>query len=158
MSYDNGLVAEDYEPLLLSNKDQLDTYWPEAKPLLEKCVARATNGEYNVDDIYNLAISGQAFVFVVKSDKTIRKSVKLVLVLEVVRYPRLAAMNIMALGGTDLEVFHEKYWDCLCGWAYMNGIRVLEGLVSPAMQRVITRFGFTPTYTHMRLDLTEKIK
>jgi hypothetical protein len=158
MTDSRGLELDDYEPLLISSKDQFDTYWPEAKPLLEKCVDRATHGEYNVDDLYNLAIEGKAFVFIVKSDKTIRKSVKLVLILELVGYPRLQALNILALGGEDLEALHEKYWDSLCGWAYMNGIRVLEGMVSPAMKRVITRFGFKPVYTHMRLDLTEKLK
>ena len=155
---DRGLELSDYEPLLLSNKEQVDTYWSEVKPLLDKCISRATHGEYNTQDVYDLALQGKVFVFIVKSDKTIKKSVKLVIVLELAVYPRMTAMNIMALGGSDLEALHEKYWDSLCGWAYMNGVRVLEGLVSPAMQRVISKFGFKPVYTHMRLDLTEIIK
>jgi hypothetical protein len=153
-----GLELSDYEPLLLSSKEQADEYWSEIKPLLDRCIDRATHGEFNTQDVYNLLLEGKVFIFIVKSDKTIRKSVKLVLVLELAVYPRLTAMNIMALGGTDLEALHEKYWDSLCGWAYMNGVRVIEGMVSPAMKRVISRYGFKPVYTHMRLDLTEKIK
>lgn len=155
MPDERGLELEDYEPLLVSSKDQMDTYWSEMKPLLERCITRATHGEFNADDIYTQAIEGRAFVFIVKSDKPIRKSVKLVLVLELSGYPRLSALNILALGGQDLDALHELYWDKLCGWAYMNGIRVLEGSVSPAMQRVIARYGFKPVYTHMRLELTE---
>jgi hypothetical protein len=64
-------------------------------------------------------------------------------------------MNILVLSGTELEALYEKFWVKLCGWMYMNGIRTVEGWVTPAMQRVISRFGFKPAYTLMRLDLSE---
>ncbi len=133
-------------------------YWTATKPLLEKCVKRAMHGEMTIDDIYNSALQGKMYIFVVKCDKTITKSVKLALVLEIVHYPKLAAMNIVALGGSDLDALHAKYWKMLCGWAYMNSVRVIEGWVSPAMERVISQYGFKPVYTHMRLELTEAMK
>ena len=64
-------------------------------------------------------------------------------------------MNILALAGSDLEYFYEKFWKKLCGWAYMNSVRAIEGWVSPAMERVISRYGFKHVYTHMRFDLME---
>jgi hypothetical protein len=145
----------DYEPLLLSTQEQFDKYWPRASKLVDKCIKRSMHGEMNVDDIKNLALQQRAFVFVVKNDKGIQPDVKLVVVLEIAGYPRRSIMNILVLAGSDLEVFYEKFWQKLCGWAYMNGIRAIEGCVSPAMQRVITKYGFKPTYTLMRLDLTE---
>jgi len=144
--------------LLLATKEQFDMYWTATKPLLEKCVKRAMHGEMTIDDIYNSALQGKMYIFVVKCDKTITKSVKLALVLEIVHYPKLAAMNIVALGGSDLDALHAKYWKMLCGWAYMNSVRVIEGWVSPAMERVISQYGFKPVYTHMRLELTEAMK
>lgn len=155
--YANGLTIDDYEPLLLSTKEQFDTYWSATKPLLEKCVARAVHGEFTVEDIHNAALQSKAFIFIVKSDTTIVKSVIFALVIEPGSYPRLKTLNILAIAGMDLEALHEKYWKQLCGWAYMNGARALDGMVSPAMQRVIARFGFKPVYTQMRLDLTENI-
>lgn len=146
---------DDYEPLLLSTQEQFDKYWPRASKLVEKCIKRSMHGEMTVDDIKNLAFQQRAYVFVVKNDKGIQPDIKLVVVLEMSGYPRLPAMNILALAGSDLEVFYEKFWQKLCGWAYMNGIRSIEGLVSPAMQRVISKYGFKPAYTLMRLDLTE---
>jgi hypothetical protein len=146
---------DDYSPLLLSTKEQFDKYWTYTKPLVEKCIKRSMHGEITADDVYNLALQGKLYVFVVKCDKGIIPSVKLALVLEIVNYPRLAAMNILALGGEHLQEFYDRYWKRLCGWAYMNGIRSIEGWVSPAMERVISRYGFQPVYTHMRLDLTE---
>jgi hypothetical protein len=152
------LPLSDFEPLLLSTKEHFDLYWPATKPLLERCVKRAMHGEMSIDDIHNAALAGKMYIFVVKCDKTITKSVKLALVLEVVQYPKLAAMNIVALGGNDLDALHAKYWKLLCGWAYMNSVRVIEGWVSPAMERVISQYGFKPVYTHMRFELTEAMQ
>lgn len=146
---------DEYEPLLLSTQEQFDKYWPRASKLVEKCIKRSMHGEMGVEDIKNMAFQQQAFVFIVKCDKGIQPDVKLVVVLETLHYPKLPAVNILVLAGSDLEVFYEKFWQKLCGWAYMNGIRAIEGLVSPAMQRVISKYGFKPVYTQMRLDLTE---
>jgi len=149
------IPLDDYEPLLLSTKDMFDKYWPRASKLVDKCVKRSMRGELTSEDIYNMALQQRAFVFVFKSDVGIQPDVRLVVVLEMCGYPRMPAMNILALAGSELDMFYEKFWDKLCGWAYMNGVRTLEGFVSPAMQRVISRYGFKPTYTLMRLDLSE---
>jgi hypothetical protein len=149
------IPVADYDALLLSTQEQFDKYWPATKPLVEKCIKRSMHGEITIDDIYALATQGKMYVFIVKSDKGIRPDVKLALVLEIVNYPRLPAINILALGGSDLDPLYDKFWKKLCGWAYMNGIRAIEGWVSPAMERVITRYGFKHVYTHMRFDLTE---
>jgi hypothetical protein len=149
------IPLDDYEPLLLATQEQFTKYWPRASKLVDKCIKRSMHGEMTVEDIHNLAMQQRAYVFVVKNDKGIQPDVKLVVVLEMLHYPKLPALNILALAGSDLEVFYEKFWQKLCGWAYMNGIRAIEGLVSPAMQRVISKYGFKPVYTQMRLDLTE---
>ena len=149
------IPLDEYEPLLLTTQEQFTKYWPRASKLVDKCIKRSMHGEMTVEDIHNLALQQQAYVFVVKNDKGIQPDVKLVVVLEVLRYPKLPALNILALAGSDLEALYEKFWQKLCGWAYMNGIRAIEGMVSPAMQRVISKYGFKPVYTQMRLDLTE---
>jgi len=149
------IPLDEYEPLLLSTPEHFERYWPIARPLVEKCVRRAMNGEITVDDVALLARQQQLYIFVVKCDKTIIPSVKLVVVLDVVSYPRLSALNILAIAGSDLNYFHKKYWAKLCGWAYMNGVRILEGWVAPGMERVISRFKFKRAYMLMRYDLTE---
>lgn len=148
---------DDFEPLLLATETHFSQYWPVVKPLLERCVKRAMRGEMTVDDIYAAARQGRMYVFVVKSDKALMASVKLALVLELVNYPRLPTMNIVAIGGSELSVMHKRFWKSLCGWAYMNGVRAIECRVSPAMMRVIVRYGFKETYTHMRVDVSEDV-
>lgn len=148
--------GEEWEPLLLTTQEQFQKYWPLAQPLVEKCVLKAMHGELTVDDIYQRATHSQMFVFIVKSDTDpTQPKVKLALVLEIIRYPQLPALNIVALAGSDLEEFYSRYWSHVCGWAYMNGARAIEGLMSPAMVKVVSKFGFKQTYTHMRLRLDE---
>jgi len=149
------LSLDSYEPLLLSTKDHFDKYWTTARPLIEKCIRRAMHGEITVDDVYAMAQQQSLYIFVFKSDRTIMPSVKLVLVLDIVNYPRLPTMNVMALAGSDLNYFYKKYWSKLCGWAYMNGVRVLEGWVAPGMERIISSYNFKRAYMLMRYDLTE---
>lgn len=149
------ISVDKFEPVLLSTKELLDKYWGATKPLLERVVKEAMHGELDVEDIYRKTVAGEFFIFVFKYDGGITPSVKLALVLEVIKYPKLTTMNVVALGGEQLSVFHKKFWGMLTGWAYMNSIRVFECSVAPAMQRVIERFGFKKTYAHMRYDLTE---
>lgn len=148
--------ANSFEPLLLSTKEHFDTYWAYAEPYIKRCLDETTHGEIDIQHIYERGLAAQNYVIVVKSDAGPEPQVKLVLVFEPRIYPNLAALNLLALGGSDLKSLSDKYWEKLLGWAYMNGVRAIEGLVcNPAMERVIKRLGFKPVYTHMRLDLTE---
>jgi hypothetical protein len=149
------IPLDEYEPLLLSTPEHFERYWPMVRPLIDKCVSRAMHGEITTDDVRILAQQQQLYIFIVKCDRTIIPSVKLAIVLEVVNYPRLAAMSILAMAGSDLGYFQRKYWKKLCGWAYMNGVRVMEGWVAPGMERMVTRYKFKRAYTMMRYDLTE---
>jgi len=148
----------EFEPLFLANAGMVEQYWELALPLLSRVVKEAMHGEFTMDDLKALALCGKAYIFVLTNDKTGTnpdREVRLALAVEIVRYPRLPALNILALGGTDLSLFHRKFWKQFTGWAYMNGVRAIEGWVSPAMQRIVSRFGFKQVYSHMRLELTE---
>jgi len=104
------IPLDEFDALLLSTKEQFDKYWSTAKPLIEKCIKRSMHGELTADDVYTMALQQKVYVFVVKCDKGIMPAVKLALVLEIVNYPRLPAMNILALGGEELDALYEKYW------------------------------------------------
>jgi len=149
------LNNDDYEPMLLSSKEAFDKYWDACIPHLERCVNEAMHGEMTVDDIYNKALAGQFYVIAVKNDQLEVPDVKLVLVLEVVYYPRYATMNVVALGGKDLRHMIKRFWSYVCGWAYINGVRKMECSVAPAMQKILEAVGFQQQYVQLRQDLKE---
>jgi hypothetical protein len=151
----NNVEIDGYEPLLLATKEQFDLYWAQCVPLLDKVIDKAMHGELTTDDIYNSALQGQTYVFVFRNDDSEVPDVKLCLAMDLVNYPKLAALNVVAIGGTQLGPLFNKFWTKLCGWAYINNIRAIEGLMSPAMAKIVTKFGFTQTYTHMRFNLNE---
>lgn len=142
-----------YDPQILFTKDMVDAYWPYIFPMLDRCVQRTAHGTMETNDIYHAAIAGKVFLFVVKADTPDGPAVKLVLALEPSEYPRLLAYNIFAVGGNELLLCHDKYWKHLCGWAYMVGARAIEANVSPAMERIVSRFGFKRTHIQVRYDL-----
>jgi hypothetical protein len=156
--FDEVAPLTEFQPLLITTPAQLDAFWPLARPLLDRCVKETMHGELEIDDIRALILTQQAFLFVLTNDRTGTNpdvDVRLALAVEIVQYPRLPTLNVLAIGGTDLSLFHNKFWKQFCGWAYMNGVRAVDGWVGPAMKRILTRFGFKQVYSHMRLELTE---
>lgn len=152
----NLSTEKTYEPLLLSTKEHYDIYWAYAEPHIQRCLDETTHGEIDAHHIYQRGLAAENYVIVVKSDEGDEPEVRLVLVFEPRVYPNLAALNLLVLGGTDLKMLQQQYWDKLLGWAYMNGVRSIECSISnPAMERIISRLKFKPVYTQMRLDLTE---
>jgi hypothetical protein len=151
----NNVEIDGYEPLLLATQEHFDLYWAQCIPLVDRVVTKAIYGEFTTDDIYNAAIQGQMYVFICKKDEGEYPDVMFVIIMELVNYPRLAALNVVVIGGSHLNPLFKKFWEKLCGWAYINGIRAIEALVSPAMARIISRFGFEHKYAQMRLNLNE---
>lgn len=144
-----------YEPLLLSTVEILDGYWPQCAELLQPVVDEAMNGEMTVADMYQGIREGRMYGLVAKDDTGEAPEVALVLVLEPVQYPQKMLLNITAIGGQQLNLLQSKFWTHVCSWAYMNGVREMQAMVSPAMARIIGKFGFESVYTVMRMPLTE---
>lgn len=140
----------EYFPLLLSTPQLLEQYWSLAEPHFQRSVTEATNGEFGMDDLRAMAASGKLLVFVI----TDGERVELALAAELLKYPRLPVLNIVALGGKSTKTNYKKFWKHFVGWAYMSGVASIQGLVSPAMQRFTRSMGFKPVYTVVRYDLT----
>ena len=147
--------VKDYEPLFLSSVNILDIYWGQVCEALAPCIDNAMHGEMTLDDIYNRIKAGQMYCLVVKNDDGELPDVALALILELIAYPQYTVMNITAIGGRELGLLRDKFWKHVCSWAYMNGVRQFQACVSPAMARIISRYGFNQVYVQMRMDLTE---
>ena len=145
-----------YEPLLLSTLPLLNQYWEASSPLIEQCIQNTMRVEITLEDIYGALTRGELFMFVVKADLDTGPDVELVVILQPLPYPRLPAMNILGLAGRNLASNGKKYWGYLQGWMYMSGVRAIEAYVSPAMERIVKRFGFNRTSVHVRLPLNHQ--
>ena len=147
-------VPKKYEAILLSTQEMYDRYWAQCVPHLERCVA-TMHGELTVEDIYTRALQGQMYVLVAKNDEGELPEVKLVLVMELVYYPRYTTMNVVAMGGKDLRHLIKQFWPDVCGWARICGVKKIECSVAPAMERILLSTGFERKYIQLQQDLME---
>jgi hypothetical protein len=148
-------TLEGYEPLLLSTVEILDVYWPQTAAVLQRCVDKAMHGEMTMDDIYEGIKAGRMYALIAKNDEGELPDVALALILETQAYPQFTVLNIAALGGRELDLLKSRFWKHVCSWAFMNGVRTMQASVSPAMARILKRYGFNKIYETVRLDLTE---
>ncbi len=128
--------------------------WPRLEPLLQKVVDKAVHGEFSVADLRRMAFNGQVCVGVMED---IDGMPVLALVFEFIIYPSgRKAINVLAMGGRDLDAFMRLSWEKLRGWARSMGCDWIECLVSPGMERIHRRYGLETVYRQMRMVLDKE--
>lgn len=146
----------DIQPVNLVTTEAIESFWPRVRPLLERCVNEAMHGELLVDDIKQLALNRQITLMVFTDDVTATNpagKVHLAVAVEPMAYPRLPGVNILAMGGSNFGLVQKKYWEYFKGWVKLNGAQMIEASVSPAMERILRRYGYVKTYSHVRCKL-----
>lgn len=119
-----------------------------AAPLLEM-VAKATHGEYTIDDLRIRAKDGRVLVAVAMRDS----QPVMAWAIEEIRYPQVKSLNIMAIGGRDLRAAMEAAWPTVVEFAKSCGASFIEASCSRAMARLLKKSGFEATYTNVRFPL-----
>lgn len=148
----------DYEPLLVSSEQLLSRYWPVAAPMLDAYFQQHFNGEETLESVYAAITSGKMFMFVVKKDYVEGPDVALVLLLEAVQLPSSSGISVKHMVGRNLSLYAGKYWEYLCGWAYMVGARFIEADVTERLEPVVAKLGFsrTPSPIHVKMSLGDR--
>lgn len=134
----------------LQSEEELKPFWTKVKPLLQKCVTKAVHGEYEADDIYQIVKEQRGFIIYI----FIEGEPSVALAVEWVLYPRMKAVNIMALGGKHLIPSAEVFWARILNMLKSVGIEYVECSCSEAMARMLTsKLNFQRTYEFLRLKL-----
>lgn len=137
------------EITFITNPELLARKFALAVPMLEPVVKEAAKGEFTVDDLYELNLQGKAITAVIEKDG----EVVMAGVFEFVHYPQMMAVNIMALGGKGLEESTEEFWGKFKQWCKDAGAVAIEASCSPGMTRLLSKYGFKPTYQLVRTEL-----
>lgn len=120
-----------------------------AVPLLQPVIDQAARGEFTVDDLARLTREGRAITAVAERDG----QPLMAMAFEFVHYPQTLAINIMALGGRDLEAVASQFWPTFRAWCRRAGVNVIEASCSPAMARLLAPWGFESAYRVVRAPL-----
>lgn len=121
-------------------------YFDQAAPLLEPVVKEAARGEFTVPDLRRLCEQGRAICMLVSDGA----GPMFALVFEVVHYPSQSAVNLMALGGERFAEGEAVYGSVFREWCRQAGASVIEASCSPAMARMLRKFGFDVAYQVVR--------
>ena len=139
-------MPEQTKPLLLSTQQQIATYWPQIKPLLESA---PVTEEYTVDNIYQLLISSQMFMFVVLKDT----DVEFVMLIAATPSEQFPVVNIITVAGKNLRTQIKEYWEYFKGWCVMNGARAIDAYVPERIEKLLEPLGIKRETIHVRLRL-----
>lgn len=135
------------QPLFLTSQRLITQHWATVAQLLEP-VLGAARGEFAIEDLEELCRDGRALAALVLDEG----EPLLAFVVEWRFYPRKTALNVVALGGRDLERVASTFWPTFTAWAKESGASEIEACTAPAMTRMLRPLGFKHTYDTVRMQ------
>lgn len=135
--------------LVFYTRDQIPAVWPDAAPLFQKVIDKAVHGEFDVADLYRLAVTGKIVVCLVWEGT----DALMATAIEFVDYPKARAANVLAMGGHDLKRVLDACFPAVRQFCRSIGANWIECSVSPGMERIHKRFGYHTVYRNMRMEL-----
>lgn len=118
---------------------------------VERVVTRACHGEFTADDVKRLIADGKAYaVYVINDGK-----VEIACVWELIYYPHLQCVNVMALGGSHVREQWAENGSTLKELWRKQGAKAWQCEASKAMTRLLQRSGtgLKPVYITSRQTL-----
>ncbi len=137
----------------IRNLDEIALRWKLAEPLLAKCVKKAVRGEYGTDDIRAMVAHGDAVVFLLTEEGDEKPCCAVAMEIETYA-SGLVMGNVMAAGGRNLEDAYRQFFGAACEWLKQCGCKAVECSCSPAMERLLMRYGdWEEAYRVLRKEL-----
>ncbi len=133
----------------LVDPSELEAYFARLAPLFERVVGKATQGEFDVEDLYCLARQGHITLGMIENEG----QVQLAIAFEFMVYPRFMAVNILALAGQGLAEAFNKFWHDFKAWCREAGAQKIQASCHPSMTRLLRRYGFLNVYQTMHYNL-----
>lgn len=134
--------------MFFTSRELLDGNWERVVPLIEPVIREAARGELTVYDIRRLSEQGKMITALVEDDSG---DPIMAMVFEFVHYPQILAVNIVALGGRDLDGVQQEFFATFRQWCNSAGVSLIEASCSRAMARMLEPIGFKSTYQVVRL-------
>lgn len=124
--------------------------WERLAPLFQTVIERACQGEFDVADLKAMALKKRIVIGAFFDDSG---EPLLAFAFEFRSYPKKTAVNILALGGRRMDEVFSVFLERFKQWARKAGADFIEASCSPAMTRLLLRYGYINAYRQLRLDL-----
>ncbi|WP_050466363.1 hypothetical protein [Herbaspirillum chlorophenolicum] len=137
------------ESIFLRGPSETAAEFPRVRHLFERVTNEAAKGEFTVQDLERLAGEGRIIVGVA----LLANTPVLAVALEFIHYPQYTVMNVVALAGEQLPAVMQAFWPALREYAREAGATHIQASCSPAMARLLAKYGFEETYRTIRSKL-----
>jgi hypothetical protein len=131
-----------------TDPDELYPYKGTLMRLLAPVANKACKGEFTAEDLWELALERKIFVGLMDDPE-------MAVAFEFRHYPRFMAINIVALGGRDLQRFMKEALPRFRSWAAMTGAKRIEASCNDAIARMLTYAGFEKDYVQVSIPVEE---
>ena len=138
--------------IFLTTSDLMDLHWWAVVNLIDPVVNQAARGEFTLEDITRLVQDRHAIAGLAMDGNTPVMG----MVFEFKTYPSKTVINIIALGGHNLQEVATSFWPDFVSWAGESGATEIEACTSPAMTRMLKKMGFVHTYDVVRFPIGER--
>lgn len=129
----------------------LEGDWKRVRSLFQDAVEQAVKGEFAVEDIEALARSGHVLIGVIEEEEG--REILMALALEIRRYPRMAVLNVMAMGGQRMAELFAAHSEEIARFARSVGITHFEAAGSRAVAKMLINCGWEFAYETVRYKL-----
>lgn len=126
---------------------EVDTYWEEVSPLIERALLYS-DGKYKLDDILKGIKSRDLQLWAIARSKKITT----VMVTKIICYPQKKSLLMMLYSG-DSTKDTSKFLPMIYGWAKYQGCEEVEMFGRPGWEKLLKSENFEKTFTVLRTKL-----
>ena len=136
--------------LVFLKPEEVAAVWDEIAPQFQRVVSKACHGEFTVDDLYRMALSGNTIIGVAREADG---ELVMVMAFQFVLYPSATGVNVLAMAGKNLKQFMSQFLPPFKTYCREMGADWIECAVSPGMERMHHRHGFETVYRNLRVSV-----
>jgi hypothetical protein len=137
--------------VFLPKPDDIYPVWPTLAPLFQGAIDKAVHGEFTVEHLLNLSLSGSGLVAYIEDDKQILMA----LVMELKYYPGMSVLNVVVMAGQNMKALFSLHSPEIEDFAKSCGVKYFEASTSRAMAKMLQECGWSHVYETVRFKLQE---
>lgn len=132
--------------------ERVQELWSEIRPHV---VASFNSNEVSAmtsepDDVLAMALTDMCVIFGGFKDRKLAT----ILVLQFNEQSGHKGADVLAMGGSELLTFKQKYWDIILDWLRANEVEYLDAYTNERMAKIYkSKYGFTKSCVTVRMPL-----
>jgi hypothetical protein len=133
--------------LMLVQPKYVPAVWPHVLHLIES-IANESRGRFQAEDFFNECMLDRFQLWIATTDN----EVKAVMLTRIVQFPRLKAVELIALVGEDRETW-AGHMPKILEWAKSLGCTLAQSVARVGWERVVKPFGFEKTHVFLEMPI-----